>query len=557
MKDFFTLFKHEFKLQFPFKRKNEKFDLVGNILSLLISLLVIVIFIFLISSVVETYISVRVNKVSNPTARAMELLNVFYLAIIGIVSLLCVEKMRKTLTEKKHKELFLRLPVKQETIFLSKLSVLLIWDYLLSFFLIIPINIIFSIALDVSFSFWCNTFLVWLFLPIVPFLFASLLIIPYIKIIDFIKDKYIAIFAIFSVVLIGAFVLYSQLLSIVQELLETGSMKFLFNESFLTTLQSIQSFSYPANSLANLALGENMVESLIVLVIVALIAAVVAYFVTKNLYYITLYKNDERKQNGKVNTEYRELPPIVSCIKKEFISVFRDSKNVFSYFAIATAMPVMVYCCYTLFESLISNTIGLKVNFSLAVFVVLIFSVLTNTFCSTNVSRDGLATLKTKVLPIKVSHIMLAKVIFCAIISSLSVVFSVILLIAATSLTFLDGLVVIVIGMLFSITQIFVATRLDLNHAKVSLSAVEIERESSKTIAKVVVIGLLLAIIMGILSMVIAIFAQGSSIAFIVKLNLKPFHAYFLPLLIAAGYFAFGLVYYNCKIEESFARLVM
>ena len=173
MSDFLVLFKHEFKLQFPFsfkKVKGRKFDVLGSLLSLLISLLIIVVFVFLISSVVENYLAVKINKVEDPIARATELLNVFYAVIILAMGFLGVEKMRKSLTQKKHKELFLRLPVKQQTIFLSKLAVLLLWNYLVAFFLIIPVNFIFFLALDISYLFWLYTVLVWLLLPIVPFL---------------------------------------------------------------------------------------------------------------------------------------------------------------------------------------------------------------------------------------------------------------------------------------------------------------------------------------------------------------------------------------------------
>ena len=140
---------------------------------------------------------------------------------------------------------------------------------------------------------------------------------------------------------------------------------------------------------------------------------------------------------------------------KEFICVFRDKKHLFSYFSIATAMPVMVYCCYTLFESLISNAIGLNVDFSLALLVLLIFSILTNTFCATNITRDGLVALKAKMFPVKASTQLLAKVLFCAIVSCAAVVASVIALIVA-GLTVTDGLLCAGVAIIFSMAQLFI-----------------------------------------------------------------------------------------------------
>ena len=557
MSDFLTLFKYEFKLQFPFGfKKGKKADFVGNLLSLLISLLIIVVFVFLISSVVNNYIAVKINKVEDPIARSMELLNVFYLIIIVAMSLLGVEKMRKSLTEKRDKEIFLRLPVKPQSIFLSKISVLMIINYIMAFSLVVPVNLIFFLALDLIYTFWLSTLLVWLIFPLVPFLISSILIIPYIKVIDFIKEKYAIIFILLSSILIGAFMLYSELLKVVEELLATGSIKFLFNSEFTEFLQKLLAYAYPANSLASIAFNTNMLESLLVSFLVMTLSGVIVYFVTKNLFYITLYKNEDRVRKGRKNESYKTMNPTLALMKKEFISVFRDSKHIFAYFSIATAMPMMVYCCYSLFNTLIINTIGINVSFALALLVVLMFSVLTNTFCATNITRDGVAALKVKAMPVGASTVLLAKILFCAIVSSLSVIASSVVLIVLSKVSVIDAVVVALIGLVFSMTQIFVSTRLDLNHAKVSLSPLEIEKESSKTISKVVFIGLILSLVMGLLSVVISIFATTSGEGLIEGLAIKPIYAYVVPAGIAVLYFVFGFIYYKARIAKSYENLV-
>ena len=147
MSEFITLFKHELKLQLPFKRKREKFDFVGQLTSFLISLIIIVAFILLISTIVSNYVEIKVNKVPDPVGRALELLNVFYAVIVLGMGVFGVEKMRKTLTQKRYKEIFLRLPVEPQTIFLSKLLVLLLINVSVIFFLVVPVNIIFFIVL--------------------------------------------------------------------------------------------------------------------------------------------------------------------------------------------------------------------------------------------------------------------------------------------------------------------------------------------------------------------------------------------------------------------------
>ena len=213
-------------------------------------------------------------------------------------------------------------------------------------------------------------------------------------------------------------------------------------------------------------------------------------------------------------------------------------------------MPVMVYCCYTMFESLILNAIGLRIDFSLALFIVLIFSVLTNTFCATNVTRDGVSALTSKIFPIRPSRLMLAKVVFCLLVSSLSVVISATLLILATSLTIWDGLVVGALAIVFSAAQIFIATRLDLNNARLASGALEAEKAANKTIAIVILWGMLLSAVAGIASLVVSMFSAE------VQGNLNAVLTYAIPSVVAIGYLAFAMLYYRRNIEESFYKLI-
>ena len=556
MSSFSTLCKYEFKKQFPFKLKKGRIDVLGNLLSILITLLIVTVVVALLSTIAMNYVAIKLDKIKAPLDRAYELLNLFYTVIIVAMSVMCVETMRKTLTQKKDREMFLRLPVKPQTIFLSKLAMLMLGNYIIAFFLVIPINIIIFLALQPAWTFWLTTALVWLLLPIIPFFIATVLLVPYIKVIDFISNKYILLFVLVSLILIGAFMLYSGLLSIVQSLLETGSIKFLFNEEFINFLQSLIKWTYPANMFAALALGRDTAKAVLIILAGVAVSLVAIYLITKKLFYVTLYKNDNRLKTGKKKTGYKQLSPVLSLIKKEFIAIFREPKHMFSYFAIATAMPVMVYCCYTLFESLIRNSLGLNANFSLALLIVLVFSILTNTFCATNISRDGLSALKSKVFPIKPSRLLLSKVIFCAIVSSFSVIASVVMLIAATSLLIVEGLLCCIIGLIFSVSQIFLATRMDLNHAKVSASAIEVEKISNRTVSKVVFLGLILALLMGIVAMFISIFAAATEIDFIARLNLKEWYAYLFPAIGSLLYLGFSLLYYTHGIEKSFERLI-
>ena len=570
MKQFLILFKHEFRMQFPEKKK-ERIDIIGTALSFLITMLIIGVFVYLLSTIAQNYVTIKLFDdrlgiiTSNPTARTVELLNVIYTVIIVALSAMMLEKMRSTLARQQDKVLFLRMPLKQQTIFLSKLATLLISNYITAFVLIIPINAIFYFSLKPDIIFWLYTAIIWILLPMVSFLIASVLLVPYIKIVEFVSNKYLIMFVLFTAALVGAFLIYAEVLEIVQNLLETGSIKFLFNSEFISTLQLLIDITYPANCFAYIAVGKFLDIALGITISLAVIAVFVVYFVSKKLYYITLYKNEtQKKVRNKMKAIFRTTK-FAALIRKEFISVFREPQNLFSYFAIATAMPVMVYSCYTLFESLIKNALGFNVSFALALIVILIFSILTNTFCATNVSRDGELALKVKMFPVRASKLLFAKVFFCSIVSSLSVIGSSALLYFAKIYFNAEGqirvepkdlAIITAVGVVFSLSHIFVATRLDLNHAKVMASPQEIEEESNKTIAKTVFIGLILALVAGASSLLVTVFANTGLIEQYLGVSLSQEFAYYLPVAIVGAYFLFSLVYYFFLIERKYRRLV-
>ena len=558
MDKFLILFKHELKMQFPLKpQKGKKVDILGSLLSVLMVILIAAVFVILLSTVVSNYVLVKVNKVADPLLRTKELLNLCYSGVLVALVMAGLENMRKTLMEKKYKTLFLRLPVKHQTIFASKLATILISNYILALVLIVTINTIFFVSVDLPATFWLMTFFVWLFMPMAAFLIATVLLVPYIKMIDFISNKYTLMFVSITAIIMGAFLVYSGFLEVVQVLLETGSIKFLFNEKFITTLQTLAKWTYPANCFADIALGTNLLVSYAVAIGVAIVAVFFVYFVSKSLFYATLYKNENRRHGGKKKVQRAVLSPLTTLMKKEFICIFREPKNLFSYFAIAASMPVMVYCCYTLFESLIANTIGMQVNFPLATLIVLIFSILTNTFCATNITRDGAAAIKVKMYPVKASTILLAKVLLCGIVSSLAIVISLIVLASSTTLAAGDAIVCAIIAIAFSTAQIFIATRMDLNGAKLSSSLQEMQSASNRTIAKVVTLGIVLALVAGILSVMSYIFSIGNSIDFIARLGLTKTHAYVLPAIISVIYLGSAIAYYSFRIEKSLEDLML
>lgn len=556
MNKFLILFKHELKSQLPLPRlKGRRYDLFGMLLLSLVVMLVAAVFVTLFSAIVSSYTLVRIDKVAEPTLRAREMLNVFYMASFLILVLAGLENMRRSLTDHKYKELYLRLPVRSETIFFSKLLTLLISGYAFAFVLIATVTVIFYTSADLPLSFIFRSLAVWVLMPLSAFLISTLLLVPYIRFIEFISDKYLLLLILVSSLVMGAFFLYSRFLNVLKNLIGTGSIKYLFNEKFVNALSDMLKWAYPVNLFTEIAVGRGVVLPVLAVLFISALAPLAVYLISKKLFTATIYKNEKPKRPMGKRKQKRKLSPIASLLKKEFISIYRDPKSMFSYFAVAASMPVMVYCCYTLFNSLVIGAIGMKVSFPLATFTVLIFSILTNTFCATNVSRDGSAAIKVKTYPVKASTILFAKVLFCSLVSSLSVIASLTVLVFWAELSLFDAVIAALITIAFSLAQIFVATRMDLSGARLSSSLAEMRSASNITVVKVVMLGIVLALISGTLSLVSYILSLESSITVIKDIGFTLLDAYLLPGIISALYLVFAIAYYRIGIEKSLDAL--
>ncbi len=551
MRNFRTLFKYERRMLFS---NSKRIDIMGGLTSLLFTLAIAGVFGLLVYAIADGYLDLKVNREINPLARAHELITALYAIIIVALGGMCLEKMRSSLTRTSDTPIFLRLPVKSGTIFRAKFMALLLWTYASAFLLVLPINAIFYFLLGQNVEFLIGTLLVYLLLPMVSFLLATLLILPYMMIIKFLSTKYFLSFAALSVIVVGAFLGYSYILDTLRRLFETGSIQFLFGDDFVKVLQMIQVYAYPANSLAYVFLGIDMLIPLIISVSIAVVALVATFFITSGLYRLVLYRNRDGKKARAKRAPIVKRGVVASLLRKEFITVYREPKYLFSYFTIAFVMPFMVYCCYGLFDQLIIRTLGLSMGFSLTLIVVLVFTILTNTFCATNITRDGKSALKAKSFPVKASKMLLAKVVFCGIISSLSVIASVAVLYFAIGIEMMDAIIAGVICLAFSFSQILIATRTDLNHAVVDASPEVVKKTSDRTIAKVISIGLFLAVLIGFGTFFVSVFA-GTAPKFLGGFEVLEIYVYLIPGVIALLYLVASALHYSINIEKAFTKL--
>ena len=137
----------------------------------------------------------------------------------------------------------------------------------------------------------------------------------------------------------------------------------------------------------------------------------------------------------------------------------------FEYFAISISLPGMVYLSVKLLESMLFTLTYINCNYTLAIFVIVMFNVLSNRFSKTNISRDGEMFNVLNTFPISLKQIVRSKILFCSIVSFISNFLCGFILCISGFLSVGYSCITFIIGYIFSLIQIICFTAWDLKKA--------------------------------------------------------------------------------------------
>ncbi|MDD3831102.1 MAG: hypothetical protein PHW00_00320 [Clostridia bacterium] len=489
---FGILAKRELKGLFSIKKLRVKnIDIFGLLLNLVIVCAIGTAFVLVLTGVIGQYSVIYQRSSTLPRAeqlvlRQREFMTLSYAIIVIVGILLGLGKINGSITYDKEMENLLRLPVTNQEIFLSKLTTLYIYQVVSMSIMIIAVNVTFAVATDRiitnqsivpdinSVWFWVCTALTCLMLPALSFLFSAVLSVPAKYIVNWIKTKYILLAILFIATLCVAFWLYSSVLTLVRSMFETGQIKYTFSDEVVKFIIGFDATCYPVAFFTDAIFGVGLWYNLPIMVVVTIACILLIYLFTRYLFnnYIMNGANIKKAFNKKI--AMKKSSPFGAFVWKEFITVLRTPDYTFSYFGTAFSLPIMVYCCTGILAELITNMIALEFNFEIGLLCVTMFAVLTNTFCATNISREGELFIINKSLPTNYSMQVLAKVLFCSIINVISLLATCLLLWLNPQGFFNinagEFIVMLCVSLLITTGEIFMATNRDLRRPKFSIA---------------------------------------------------------------------------------------
>lgn len=480
-----------------FRRGN--FDILGFIIKLILAAAIVALFAIFFGRFADIYLKVKEGGVENIPLRANELVTILYGVVILFMTVSGLTAISREIFEADDIKLFSAIPVGAGALFGSKLITIYLGQFLISLAVTLTINLTLAARLAVGAAYYAVTGAICVLLPLITIALAALLIIPYYFIKLALKDRFLINFLLVSAVLGVMFYLYAIVLNGVKDMLLGEDLRYFFNESVMIKIAKASSLLYPARWIAGIMLGTSQLESWFGLLGVtaacmALSLAIIRLVLTKAMQ--SRMQGSERIMAGK-NKLSKGKSVTLALIKKEFLQIFRTSSYMFSCFSVAIIMPLMVYFCESISTALATTLVGMEFNLELALFLTILFGSLTNIFCATNISRDGYMFYVVKALPIDGRMVFMTKITLCLGVTALSQAVSATLVTAMGYIAWYQGIFVFAVGMLFSLTNILIATRYDFDHAHFSTEDDGEIKESSNAVSVIIALGLLMSFVVG------------------------------------------------------------
>ena len=461
---FGALLKREFserKANLIQKRK----DIVGTIFNAMLVFVIVLAFASVFSYLTKTYSAVKVGYITNKTERVFELLTVFYFIVLLVLVLVGISKLNKSLINVGNLSL-LSLPVTPFQIFLSKLIMVAIDLVVTCLVLTVPVVIIYVAQGLLSWTAILVSLLFSLLIPVFALGVASIFTIPFYYLKTWLNKHFIIQLAVYVLITVGAFYVYSIFLEFLKGLMESGQIQFFFNEDMIKSVAKFARFAFPTNMVACVFVGKKIWINLLLLFASVALSGIACFFLSKFVFY--LVRHNKLGINSAVKIVKRVRNPrkaSTSLVYREFVNVLRTPSYAFSYFAIILALPLMIVVTSSILISMINNLTLLNFNFEVVLCTVCMYSILLNSFCANNISRDGKFFNLMKTYPVSSKSVMLSKILFCSFTTLASLVISSVTVVLTKQLSWINALEVLFVAVVLNFSVICLATRKDLNTA--------------------------------------------------------------------------------------------
>lgn len=477
MKDVLKLTKILLKNSFQGEKKN-KSKTIGRLLVLLAYILIFgylaAIVVFLCYQLLNFLI-----KLNQPAIY----LNLILGATVAVALFRTLFSAVNVLYFSKDLEYLLPLPINPSKILMAKWNVLVISNYIIEIFIVLPALILYGIMLDQGVLYYLYVALVFVLLPVIPVILISFLMSILMRFTKFIKNKdfvqYLTV-AITLLIVIGV-----QFIGTGEQITEAEVYEMLTKTNGVVEYMS-KAFSTITVSLKALINSENLsglINIVILFVVTVIFYILLAKFSSKM--YIksatsSLSNGIKRKENLKISG-YKQNSKVGSYIKKEFLNLIRNP-----IFCMQCILPpilfpfifaIPIYLEISKDEVATSEFMQVANSFLASpamlgiVLAILGFIFMFNFISATAVSRDSENAILMKTFPISLKKQTIYKMLPAVIMNVFPILFVLVVLKLLVGVSYIYLGIITFLAMLVNFLVNYIGILIDLKNPKLNWSS--------------------------------------------------------------------------------------
>lgn len=504
---------------------------------------------------------------------AYEALVIFFSVVFIFLLFTNISNTIKVLYYKGDNEILMRFPVDGWEVFWAKTLFLLLAQIVVTSLIVIPFLVAYGKVVPVTVSFYVAIPFVIIFLVFIPFFLSNVLAIPFMHLSNKIRHRFGLIIIGLAVLMTTIFFVYTLVFERMVVYLKDNQSFTVFSESTVIIISNMVRYFVPTKYLAgmmlgkfevtriiqretvNITVGDSKILSYIIFTLLLAASVAGAVWVIKKLYKKTLLANMEIEGSAfrkKVKNKVRPL--FATLLYKEFIQVFRSINYSFQYFVLACSMPIMVFFCNRIAIAIGTNDIGYRIIPGLTLLIMLIFNTIIISFSASSVTREGNNFYHTKVMPVSVKMQLFVKFVMYNLVSFLANTVTVAIIIFSKQMNtdinagydFVRPLALYAITILFSIALTLISMKIDIIKPRFNLSGEGELVSNNANTTNSVLIGFILALVLGILGMLIPYMIQG--IGFEIM--------FYMLLSLTAVFFVISSMVFFIKLTSTYNKIM-
>lgn len=384
------------------------------------------------------YVSVILSVFSFSGGLPDTVLTVLFTLIQFMSIFSCTTGLSKTLYRGGDNVILLVLPAQQNTVFFSKLTVYYVFELKRNLTLTVPMFLAYGLVNGAVWFYYPWMLFGFLFVSLLPVAIGAVLSIPALYIPKMLSRvpflKYLVIIAAAAALTWGAFWVVSLIPENINILGQWGSIT-LAIRNFLNSFARIFAPHHYLNLMligGTLEITRNplsMRTLYVFLVNFAVIAALIAvsYFTARVLFLKLTARASENELKSRKNRPNRVRSKWRSVLSEDLLRSARSAKAIWRSFVEFFIPAFLLFALNRIYAAMNTSLSGQAMTSTFNILVLLVTVLTSNTFLANVYSRDGAARNLLKTRPVDFRMLLSARLVFRAVMSTLSIVTAVIL----------------------------------------------------------------------------------------------------------------------------------